>query len=645
MAKQIAVIMGAGNISNQKKLLAGMQMAASEAGCNLFVFTNYIGTKETLESIQASCNIFNLPDFEQFDGVILAANTVYHPIILRKVMEDMAMAQKPMVSIDRVLPGMSCIQIYSYDAEYEMTEHFLYHGYTDIIYLAGPYEGHKEAELRLMGFKDAMEKNGMPFIEENIYVGDFTAESGREIARKLLKAGRRPEAIICGNDEMAIGLMEVLKDAGIQIPQDIKVAGFDNSDTSVLCAPTLTTVDKSQQDMGYKAVYEIMELLAGKDIETYQIPCKMEYRESCGCQPPSASVDVLHGVIDDLKNRHLDQQLDTLRMSDVVRGMTMDFAKTRTVDELVETLKDYVDQIGAEYFYLCLCEREKVFVLPERNIGQNIDILEVNESYTPFMEMAFAYEKGEFRQYDKFYKGLVLPEECRRNNGGKVYIINHIYYQNCCYGYAVCSGLGTNVSGGLYYSMLMQIGVGLENARKLMLLRDAVDRLNSMWCYDNLTYLYNRSGFSYEAKTMMDHFRAEDKNVFIIFMDADGLKQVNDTMGHEAGDLLIRQIGGIVHKNVSGEMLGMRYGGDEFVLFGAFGEKEEYKVDRIIDSIHEDIKEVNDSGRYPFKLSASVGISCWKARDIKSLDGIIEEADQKMYQEKRAKKAAKLTEK
>ena len=84
-----------------------------------------------------------------------------------------------------------------------------------------------------------------------------------------------------------------------------------------------------------------------------------------------------------------------------------------------------------------------------------------------------------------------------------------------------------------------EIGVGLENVRRSMLLKDAVDRLNGMWCYDNLTMLYNRSGFSYEAKTMMDRFKDANMDAYIIFMDADGLKTANDTLGHDVGDMMI----------------------------------------------------------------------------------------------------------
>jgi len=102
--------------------------------------------------------------------------------------------------------------------------------------------------------------------------------------------------------------------------------------------------------------------------------------------------------------------------------------------------------------------------------------------------------------------------------------------------------------------------------------------------------------------------------------------------------MMIREISRIVHKNVSREMLAMRYGGDEFVLFGGYKEGEEYKVDQILESIRADFKDVNESSKYPFSLSASMGVSKWKACNIRSLDSVIEEADKRMYEEKRERK-------
>ena len=79
MAKQIAVIMGAINLDNQKKILQGMEIGAREFDCNLFVFTNYVGTRETEESIMAATQVLKLPDFNKFDGAVLVPNTIHNP--------------------------------------------------------------------------------------------------------------------------------------------------------------------------------------------------------------------------------------------------------------------------------------------------------------------------------------------------------------------------------------------------------------------------------------------------------------------------------------------------------------------------------------------------------------------------------------
>ena len=132
MIKQIAVILGAINLDNQKKLLEGMELAAKEVNCNLFVFTNYVGTRETEESIMASSQILRLPEFDKFDGVVFVPNTIHNPVALDRIVKELNEVGKPVVSIDRRVDGMSCVGINSYEAEYEMVEHFLYHGYTNI---------------------------------------------------------------------------------------------------------------------------------------------------------------------------------------------------------------------------------------------------------------------------------------------------------------------------------------------------------------------------------------------------------------------------------------------------------------------------------------------------------------------------------
>ena len=168
--KQIAVVLGAINLENQKKLLVGMENAAKELNYNLFVFTNYVGTRETEESIMASSQILRLPDLDKFDGVVLVPNTIHNPFALKKILEDLNKLDKPVVSIDRKFDGMSCVGIDSYTAEFEMVEHFISHGYKDILYVPGAVQVSTEAQKRLDAYKDAMEKNGLPFMSTMVHL-------------------------------------------------------------------------------------------------------------------------------------------------------------------------------------------------------------------------------------------------------------------------------------------------------------------------------------------------------------------------------------------------------------------------------------------------------------------------------------------
>lgn len=283
MAKQIAVILCSINLDNQKKILKGLMAAAKETDSNLYVFTNYVGMRESEESVLSSYRIMELPDFRKFDGLIMAINTVHLPPTVDYIMEQIKETNVPVVSIDREFDGMSCVKISSYDAEFEMVEHMIVeHGYRDIYYVSGPSQN-REAELRYQAYRDALRKHDIPFREEYVYQGMFTMQSGIDAANHFIKDGKCPSCIICGNDAMALGVMEVLQTRGYSVPEDVAITGFDNGELSELSFPPLTTIDKNQYEIGRKAVYEVLALVHGKTPQTHVIPCKLENRGSCGC--------------------------------------------------------------------------------------------------------------------------------------------------------------------------------------------------------------------------------------------------------------------------------------------------------------------------------------------------------------------------
>ena len=169
-----------------------------------------------------------------------------------------------------------------------------------------------------------------------------------------------------------------------------------------------------------------------------------------------------------------------------------------------------------------------------------------------------------------------------------------------------------------------------------MQLENAMVTLNGMWSYDMLTKLLNRAGFYHEAKPLLGKMKEKDQNAFILFFDVDGLKDVNDTLGHETGDILIQTMAECIRSNLKDGMLAMRYGGDEFVVFGSYEDRKE--VEEFVGNIRSSIHNIDDSGKYEFTLSTSIGSSSYRAAEIKELSFLIDQADHNMYEEKRRKR-------
>lgn len=205
---------------------------------------------------------------------------------------------------------------------------------------------------------------------------------------------------------MALGVMEVLEAKGYKIPNDVRVTGFDNGEFSELSFPPLTTIDKNQYDVGRKAVFDVLALAEGEVPETHIVPCKLQNRGSCGCNKKKR-IDIRL-----LRGKYLEQQSITERMSDVLRNMVSELSGKNSLDAVLTVIQKYIPQAGLSDFYLCLCEKEKVFRMPEKNIGRNIDIIPVNVDFTDKIYIPLAYKNGNFQSYPYFNKGLVLPEEC-----------------------------------------------------------------------------------------------------------------------------------------------------------------------------------------------------------------------------------------
>ncbi|PZM08965.1 LacI family transcriptional regulator [Rhizobium tubonense] len=113
------------------------------------------------------------------------------------------------------------------------------------------------AQDRLTGYRQALARGGLPFDSRLVVDGDWTPTSGYEATRKLLSMPQRPTAIFCQNDKMAMGAFDAIRDAGLEIPRDISVIGYDDDELARHLRPQLTTNDLPHRAMGGWAVRQL----------------------------------------------------------------------------------------------------------------------------------------------------------------------------------------------------------------------------------------------------------------------------------------------------------------------------------------------------------------------------------------------------
>lgn len=171
----------------------------------------------------------------------------------------------PLVALCEAIPGADIpqIEIDNRAAAAHMVQHLAAQGHRRIAYVSGPAGNILERE-RFQGFKDGLEKIGLPFDPELVIPGDFTIESGMAAGQDLMARAMRPTAVFCTSDEMAIGLMRTLLSAGLRVPEDVSVAGFDDIEFAAVAEPALTTIHQPRRELGQAAAAALIDLLQGR---------------------------------------------------------------------------------------------------------------------------------------------------------------------------------------------------------------------------------------------------------------------------------------------------------------------------------------------------------------------------------------------
>lgn len=210
----------------------------------------------------------------------MADGTIISDInISNKTLKQISKILKPIIILDRKLDDTDLVDmtIDNYDAMYRLTQDVISKGYKKIAFCHGVQKTY-DNEYRFIGFNEALKDHGLKLFAE--YFGNFTKKSGAFIAEELILNQQLPEMIVCANDEMAIGIMEVLQRAGYKIPGDIGISGFDDIELSSYFTPKLSSVRINRFEWGQKIAKTMLSLLTRHKTEVHKEQGELKIRDS-----------------------------------------------------------------------------------------------------------------------------------------------------------------------------------------------------------------------------------------------------------------------------------------------------------------------------------------------------------------------------
>jgi LacI family transcriptional regulator len=232
--------------------IAGMEKVANSAGYNLIISQSQESVKKEIASTNT---LFN----SRVDGLLISLssetkNLDHFDAIFRK--------RIPLIFFDRVIeiPHCTSIVINNENAGFEATTHLLDQGCTRIVHIAGSLNRNVYAD-RLRGYKKALAKKRIPFDPKLVFSNSVSDQAGAAVAREILKMKKKPDGVFTANDTSAVACIRELKQAGMRIPQDIAIVGFNDDPISRVIEPNLTTIHYPGEEMGEVAASTLINSL------------------------------------------------------------------------------------------------------------------------------------------------------------------------------------------------------------------------------------------------------------------------------------------------------------------------------------------------------------------------------------------------
>jgi LacI family transcriptional regulator len=256
-------------------LLNGIEQVVREMRYNLLVATYHADSRGSTPPPIGPHNT---------DGMLVFADSLSDEDLV-----NLHMRGFPMVLVHRTPPAslsLPSVTVENKSATYKLMEHLIvHHNRRRILLMRGP-DHQEDSHWREIGYRSALEANGISFDEKLVLKGDFERDIAYESLDYFLANGDRAgfDAVFAGDDDAAIGVLKALQKHGYQVPEDVAVVGFDDLHLSAFLTPPLTTVRAPTETVGRIAAERLFGLLNKEIAEgIVLLPTEIIIRRSCGC--------------------------------------------------------------------------------------------------------------------------------------------------------------------------------------------------------------------------------------------------------------------------------------------------------------------------------------------------------------------------
>lgn len=244
------------NIANPffPEIARGAEDLANERGYNLIL----CNTDDHLEKEETYIDML---EEKMVDGIIFTASSQR-----KDKLERLSKVKVPVITVDREVEGLATqgmIVVDNVYGAYEAVHYLVEAGYSKIVHITGPMSS-KPARDRLEGMKQALSEKGLTLSSDQLFSGDFKSEWGYEAVNQLINEGTSFDAVFCGNDLIAIGVLKALREHRLKVPADIGLVGFDDIYMAKMLEPELTTVAQPNYEMGYKSAEMLIDMIENK---------------------------------------------------------------------------------------------------------------------------------------------------------------------------------------------------------------------------------------------------------------------------------------------------------------------------------------------------------------------------------------------